>query len=125
MIALRDRRIWELTQTEFIKIATRSVPRSRQSLRERIDRLIDHNRKLIKCQLLSEVLGAGAIPWDLFERTDPIRVAIQSHHDEVQKAIQDGWDVPWSSIKEYPDLRERCHHLPLKAQSNAVSLSDK
>lgn len=102
---IRDRRIWELTQAEFVRLASQpSIPKSRLPLRREIDRHIDHTKVIIRKQLLTEILGKADVPIDLFERTSITYLAAQTHYDEVRRALQAGWAVPWRAIKDYPSL---------------------
>lgn len=105
MSTLRDRRIWELTQVEFIKLASKSaVPKRRLGLKKEINRQIEHTKKIIKERLLIEILNSKCIPPDIFERTNGSHIAAQTHFDEVKRALQAGWPVPWRAVKDYKSL---------------------
>jgi hypothetical protein len=107
MTALRDRHIWELTKVAFIRIVSqKAVPKSRQSLHNKIQRYIGHAKKEFLVELQKDVLASGKIPNDLFERMDIIKIATQIHRDEVIRAIQCGYKVPWETLKDYPDLNK-------------------
>ena len=119
MTTIRDRKIWELSKPQFLRLACQPPPKSRQRLYNEICVYIEKYKRILLSQLRQELIDTLEIPQNIFERVDPVLVASKTHYTLIEEALAHGSKLPWCAVADYPELyrkyRKQVYSIPDQA----------